>query len=362
MTGNSHSTLSEFGVETGMPTAESVANSAVMHDVPEERDIGPFETTDTEYGLRTRLPKGTVNPPGPSESINQYGIRWIVDGNLTEYVRKHGDGDVWMIPDTYAGFSDIDTYVSFVDSTAPEASMRDCQYGWGIDGNGLEAAFRALSGGGRYQASNYKVIPCRGHPYIVTGPEGSLLVSPGPISRPSDPSKRPTSTISGSDVTLDVEEENQRVLNGMARLVTALEKRSLVPTEHVPPAGDTYNSHEFHLESDDTVRVSTGTLLQLASLKKDPDTLTVEPPADQLNVSPDSIDIDTGWSGPHDALHTVRDDDVLVGWRFEWDSPTTSPELCATVKTHWLTEEYFWRLQTDTYRLDTTPQQCTPNK
>ena len=115
------------------PDAESVARSATTVSAP-DRDSVDWAAPDDDWGLTTRRPLSSINTSAGRAHPQQ--TRWVIEGDVGAYVATHGDGDLLALPETYEGFSDIDTRVAFVDGLAEDS------YGYGIDGQAVEKALR----------------------------------------------------------------------------------------------------------------------------------------------------------------------------------------------------------------------------
>ena len=350
----SPSSLQSFGVETHTPAPVAVAGSAALVKPREDDDSPALASPDTEYGLETLRPQESVSLSGSCPSANRHQVRWIIAGGLQAYVEEHNDGDVFRVPQTYDAFDAMDPIVQKVDSTATGKNT----YGWGISGRSLEQAFRTLSGGGRYNASKYKVIPCGDHPWILSGPEGTLLCSLSPVDRPEAESKRATTTKSLSGHSVPVEEENQRVLLGVKRLDILLRQLDKHIVEHTCPAATRIGGkHQFTTEEDNELKIATKTLLKLADLTDDP--AQVAGTGEDLLETPTGkpVSLDNGWGGPDNEVFAVDEDDkVLAGWRWEWDNPSQSPEMVGGVAAYWLTTDYNgYTLHRELNRVHTRP-------
>ena len=346
----SNSSLRSFGIETHEPATSAVARSATLCKPPADRDIGPWERSDSEYGLETQRLTGRHYTSGSGLPADPHHVRWIVDGDVASYVDQYGQDEVWTVPDTYDEFNSVATIVGRVDSMAP-----DDAYGWGIDGTSLERAFRVLTGGGRYTATHYKVIPCGDHPWLLTGPEGTVLCSLCPVDLPCGETQRATSPIEIAGKSMDIEEENQQVIAGISKFGSLLAERSIYVVDHqCPAASDHYNSkHEFTDTEGDEHRIDPETLVMLSNLQTDPGAVTRK----ECNVTEPngaSVTLSEGWDGPNHQVGDVVEDKILAGFRFEWDTPEYSPETIATVATYWLADSRGYTLHRRLDRLKTT--------
>ncbi|MFD1588227.1 hypothetical protein ACFR9U_14690 [Halorientalis brevis] len=253
-------------------------------------------------------------------------VRWVTDGNVAAYVDDHGDGEVWRIPDTFDQFSEIGTYVSYVDGRAE-------QYGYGIDGQSLEKAFRALTGGGRYDASDYSVIPCGRQPWILSGPEGTLLCSCFPVDRPSDENQRRTSTITPAGQAIEIEEENSLVLAGASHfveLLTEAEGVEILEAEYDQIRNRTM--HIFH-GGGANWKISAEDLATLGRIALDPASVPV---AQERMVQPPNStgEISVEWDGPTHQVGERVNDAIIAGYEFTWENPGDTLECVATVRTY----------------------------
>jgi hypothetical protein len=196
--------------ETGRDVT-GIANAATMTN-PEKRaveDLGTWESPDTEYGLETRWLTTQTRSQTANTSVEPHHVRWVTGGNLVRYISQYSDG-VHDVPGTYGDFENWDTYVGKVDTAGD-------RFGYGISKTTLERVLRVLSGGGRYNESRYFVITCGDRPFVLTGPEGTLLCALTAIkSQPSQFSRR--FEIEVQEQTIEICEENDAVLSGIKRL------------------------------------------------------------------------------------------------------------------------------------------------
>jgi len=334
--------FSSSDTETDLsPDAESVARSATTAAVP-DRDGVEWAGADDDWGLTTCRPVSTINTSAGRAHPQQ--TRWVIEGDVGAYVATHGNGDLLAIPETYDGFSDIDTRVAFVDGLAEDS------YGYGIDGQAVEKAFRVLTGGGRYTASNYTLIPCGQQPWVLTGPEGTLLCSCMSIDR-SD-AGGPTTQIETSSGTLDIEEDNPKVLAGAARFVDLIEDVDGAAIDRC-----TYDSlrgrtrHSFANEDDTEWTMDAPDLAQLAGLATDPSVIQgtvgrgIQPP-----TGGDPIVAD--WDGPDLAVGDRVDGEIIAGYEFAWEQSEDCLEAVATVREYRVRSSHStWVVDYQTHRL-----------
>ncbi|WP_256867919.1 hypothetical protein [Halorientalis salina] len=305
------------------PSAVAVARCSRLTSVP-DRDGVRWETADEEWGLTTRRSTSTITTGAGHVTPQQ--VRWVTDGDVAAYVDEYGDGEVWAIPDTFDGFNKIDTYVSFVDGQAD-------QYGYGTDGQALEKAFRVLTGGGRYDASDYSVIPCSRQPWILSGPEGTLLCSCFPVDCPSDENQRRTSTITPAGRAIEIEEENSHVLAGanhFVELLTEVEGVEILETEY-----DQVRDRTIHIFYGGGAewKISAEGLATLGRIVLDP---AMVPVAQERMVQlPNSTrEIHVEWDGPTHQVGECVDDAIVAGYKFTWENPDDALECIATVRTY----------------------------
>ena len=328
------------------PDAESVARCATTTAAP-DRDGLSWAAPDTEWGLRTQRPLSSVRTSGGRASKQQ--VRWVVSGDLAEYVERYGDGDLVSIPDTYDGFRNVKTYVAFVDGRY-ETDGVDATYGYGFDGSQLEIALRVLTGGGRYTASKYTVIPCGCQPWVLTGPEGTLLCSCVPVERPAD--GRRTTELRVAGTHLEIEEENRDVLAGAAQFASLLVDSLGVDIdrlEYDTVRGET--RHTFVDEDDQKHQIAASDLALLAGVTSDPSAIQgtlargIQPPHGGDTVTAE-------WDGPTHPVGYLDDGDVIAGYEFCWETPGESLENVATVRTYRLTRSHdSWTVEFDTDRI-----------
>ncbi|MDQ2075026.1 hypothetical protein RBH20_21125 [Haloarcula sp. H-GB4] len=320
------------------PDAVSIARCATTGRAP-DRDGGSWASPDEDWGLTTQRPVSSINTSAGRATKQQ--TRWVVDGDVGAYVEEHAAGDVLQIPDTYGDFSSVDTRVTFVDGLADS-------YGFGIDAQALEKAFRVLTGGGRYTASKYSAIPCGNRPWILTGPEGTLLCSCMPVERPENPYTRELRT---PETTLQIEEQNRTVLTGAAEFAHLLSDALGVDIEEVRYStvrGDT--QHTF-VGEEDKYTIKASDLAQLHGLTPDPSVIQggvssgVQPPG-----SDDLISVE--WDGPDHPVGYLDEGDVIAGYEFTWEQPEESLEDVAVVREYRITQNYSrWTVDYRTHRL-----------
>lgn len=330
---DSRTSLSAFGsTEDDLdPAPTSVARCARLTEAPDRGDETGWESPDTEWGLQTRRPASSIQTG--AGHVRPQQTRWIVDGDVAEYVDEYGSGEIWGIPDTYGGFSEINPLVTHVDGLCEK-------YGYGIDGTALEKALRVLTGGGRYSATDYTVLPCGPHPWILTGPEGSLLCSCMPVDRPDAGQGRLSSEIQAGDTRLSVEEENTQILHGLAHFVRLLEEAKGVDietAEYHTVRGDV--KHSVHSADDGSFAMKAGDLATLGTLARNPSDVEV---ADRGRIKPPNGEhtVSIDWDGPTHEVGDVVDERLIAGYEFAWEDPDESLERVATVRTFWLREGY----------------------
>jgi len=318
------------------PDAVSIARCVTTCRAP-DRDDGSWAAPDEDWGLATQRPESSINTSAGRASKQQ--TRWVVDGDVGAYVEQYATG-VLQIPNTYGDFSSVDTRVTFIDGLADS-------YGYGIDAQSLEKALRVLTGGGRYTASRYTAIPCGQQPWILTGPEGTLLCSCMPVERPGNPYTRELET---PETTLQIEEQNQTVLSGAAEFSHLLSDALGVDIERVEYAtvrGKTH--HSFWAE--DEFKIAARDLAQLHGLTPDPAVIQgtvsrgVQPPN-----GGDPISVD--WDGPEHPVGYLDEGDVVAGYEFTWEQPEESLEDVAVVREYRITQNYSrWTVDYHTHRL-----------
>jgi hypothetical protein len=328
---DSHTSLSAFGsTEDDLdPAPKSVARCAQLTDAPNRTDDPEWESPDTEWGLQTQRPASSIQTG--AGHVRPQQTRWIVDGDVAEYVEEYGSGEIWGIPDTYAGFDEIPPLVTHVDGCCST-------YGYGIDGEALEKALRVLTGGGRYSATDYTVLPCGPYPWILTGPEGSLLCSCMPVNRPDAGEGRRSSEIQAGDTRLSVEEENDQILHGLAHFVRLLEETKDVDIDRVEyktVRGDV--KHTVHSADGDSFSMEAADLATLGTLAKTASGVEI---ADRSRIKPPTCDhsVSINWEKPDHEVGAAVDDRLIAGYEFAWEDPDGALEQVATVRTYWLSE------------------------
>jgi hypothetical protein len=290
------------------PDAVSIARCATTCRAP-DRDGTTWASPDKDWGLTTQRPASTINTSAGRAHKQQ--TRWVVDGDVGEYVAGCGSGDLIQIPATYGDFSSVDTQVTFVDGLADS-------YGYGIDTQALEKALRVLTGGGRYTASKYSAIPCGKQPWSLTGPEGTLLCSCMPVERPENPYTRELRT---PETTLQIEEQNQAVLTGAAEFAHLLSDALGVSIETMDYHSTTRDEaqHSFVAE-EDKFAIKASDLVQLHGLTADPAVIQggvshgVQPPNGGDTVSVE-------WDGPEHPVGYLDGETWSPAMSLCWSSP-----------------------------------------
>jgi len=321
------------------PDAVNIARCATTCRAP-DRDGTTWASPDKDWGLTTQRPASTINTPAGRAHKQQ--TRWVVDGDVGEYVEQYATDDSLQIPATYGEFSSVDTRVTFIDGLADS-------YGYGIDAQALEKALRVLTGGGRYTASKYSAIPCGKQPWILTGPEGTLLCSCMPVERPENPYTRELRT---PETTLQIEEQNQAVLTGAAEFAHLLSDSLGVSIETIDYHSTARDEarHSFVAEEDKfTIRASD--LAQLHGLTSDPSVIqgTVSRGVQPTNGG-DTVSVE--WDGPEHPVGYLDEGDVVAGYEFAWEQPDESLEDVAVVREYRITQNHSrWTVDYRTHRL-----------
>jgi hypothetical protein len=325
------STFSSGSTDTDdlTPDTASLARCATLTEPPERSDDPAWEAPDEEWGLTTRRLTSSTRTAGKTMTVRPQQLRWVVDGDVGEYVEQYGTGEAHQLPSSYGGFNEWETVVAHVDGLCDE-------YGWGIDGQAVEKALRLLSGGGRYQASDYTVIICGRQPWLLTGSEGTLLCSCVPVNKPDESQQRESDITSGTH-SFAIEEENPQVRAGVEHAVDLIEASmgdEIVEAEYGSRRSDTV--HTLHGSARYTV--SAADLAVLGRLETDPDAIGtrlrrgIEPPISGKQISVD-------WEPRHEVGEVV-DDDIIAGYEVVWETPEDALETVATVRTYRLTNSY----------------------
>lgn len=184
----------------------------------------------------------TTTPPGhldPNERTNQlegieiipyqreldreleYEVKalgWVVDNSAEQYLEANLDREV-AVPNTYSELNshDWDPYVARVDG-------RVHRYGWGVNRKLIEAALRVMTGGGRFDAKKYTLYGCGVKPFVLTGPEGTLIGSVRLVGKPSNEKLIPNREIDIRGTTVTVSEDSMAILEGVKRAVPLIEE------------------------------------------------------------------------------------------------------------------------------------------
>lgn len=229
-----------------------VANAATLTN-PEQRapdDLKEWEKSHTEYGLTTRwLTDKTHSDSASLGMTSPQQVRWVTDGNVEEYYDTYGEA-VFEVPSTFTAFkNEWDPYLGVVDTVGG-------QFGYGINAKALEKAMRILTGGGRYKASRYSVLACGKHPWLLTGPEGTLLCTPSPIEDKPDDIDPGTVISLSKDVS--VLEENPDVITGIERIFEATQYTAIEYDDCYSGLGNSSWTHDFVVEdeNDDQGKIS----------------------------------------------------------------------------------------------------------
>jgi hypothetical protein len=284
----------------------SPGDKAPDHDV----EWGP---PGTEYGLRTEWANSPFTLEGRHSQLSPSDMRFIVGGDLAEYLATHGDRRV-RVPGTFTALrSDWSPYLGTYTHLTADAC------GYGITAEALEQAIRLLSGSGKYSRTAFKVVGCGEWPWIVLGRTGTLLCTPVPISDDDSdtqfnlPRTQPC-VLAGTSG--DLHDEATAVKRGIERFATLLDNiswatvtgycghtdsRSYRPGDHTvaveyddPPDGITSSSDQSESATASTATVRADALATLGTTRpRDPLTdrlpSTVTPTAAPGEVTPFGI-------------------------------------------------------------------------
>jgi len=145
-------------------------------------------------------------------------LGWVVDDSVEQYLEKNLDRQV-RVPKTYSALAshDWDPYVARVDG-------RVHRYGWGINRKLIEAALRVMTGGGRYDSEKYTLYGAGIKPFVLTGPEGTLIGSVDLVGKPSNENLIPTRQVDIRGTTVTVSEDSRAILEGVKRAVPLIEE------------------------------------------------------------------------------------------------------------------------------------------
>jgi hypothetical protein len=342
--------LASFGAGEAEPTAGlvGVANAAYLTDPPERENIAGWLSPSTEYGLTTH--QVAVNGTGGlSQKAAKHEVRWVSGGDLAGYVEEYGD-ELRRIPGTYSGFNggEFDTYLSCVDGLVED------YYGYGISGTAAERALRVLNDNGRYKQSKYHLITAGEHPWVLTGPKGTVLCSPVPVER--TPANSRQVPVEFSQETVQIEEENPIVLRALKRVEAyltgqrpagapegiAIEIDTTAPlafAEHEkPPTSTKYGGTDQHVFSasgnDEAVKIKIQREdfrnLGMMALRSE-ELPGVGKPA--TIESPSGTQVTFEYS-PERDIGEYHPEGLVIGHSFDWETYPYSPEEVAIVTTY----------------------------
>lgn len=239
--------------------------------------------------------------------------RWVVDGDVNAYLAAHRDG-VWPIPDTYSTFSEWTPYLGEMDGTLH-------RYGYGIGRKTVERALRILTGGGHYRADDYTIHACGTNPWVLEGPEGTLLCNCDVIGRPNDPAQIPETRVETPAGAITVEEENPMVLAGIERFAQLLADhfdRTLV--EHTSaPWGNSL--HGFRDDAGEGLQIDAKDLATLGGLSQRAEDVSVYGGAEVPLPAPfEDRTTHLEWTGPEYEVGESPINGPVVGYQLEWES------------------------------------------
>lgn len=311
----------------------SIGRRATAKSAPDRSDLPMWGPEQDEYGLTTRRLIKPSSTKGRALTLDTHEFRWVTDGDIRGYCEEYGQKRV-QIPNAYSSFDAFDTHIS-------TATTLSGQFGYGFDAARLEVALRLLTGGGRYQRKQYKLLICEDRPAVLTGPEGTVLVTEGPIERPD------TSTLTPSTVEpaktqhkeqFTVHEENTAVLNGIERLISAAieEAEDFDGFEEVRNTGE--GSIQLGAKQSHKTWSTDGTALAtIGTAARRPTDLEIPMSGEVTAPTGDTVVLD--WTPEYSPDDTVGENPV-VGYQWKWHNPQQTDELYCVVETILLHESY----------------------
>ncbi|WP_435181242.1 hypothetical protein [Halorussus sp. AFM4] len=340
-TSSQNTTLNRYGSTS---TSEASATAGPGQPIPDsiepltltnppsrpDTDVPEWKHNRTEHGLSLKSFKGAGFVGGNGDlQVASHDGRWIVDGSVRKYIEAHGDR-IWPIPETYTAFNEFPRYLARMDGALH-------RYGWGISADQLEKTLRLLTGGGRYDATEYTLYACCEKPYVLAGPEGAVLSKIGLVHRPDHEYNRPKEQIGVPGGQITVEEANEDILTGISRFAAILDThfdRRLVSHTGSPRAAQ--GRHWFETASGDSVAVDAGELETLGQLATTPEDVSVYQ-GTEVDLPVGDHTAEVSWTDPSYQVGERNRGSPIVGYEFVWGR---RPGLTysAEIHTHWLYE------------------------
>lgn len=238
-------------------------------------------------------------------------LRWVVDDDLGQYLESNIDRTV-ELPESYSALEsfDWDPYVARVDG-------RVYRYGWGIDRKLMEAALRVLTGGGRFDPQEYTLFGCGVKPFVLTGPEGTVLGSVGLVGKPSKEALIPERTVNIRGTPVTVAEDSRAIIEGVKRAIPLVEDligRSLTFSNRGS------NWWWFTDSAGTSVRVSNDDLATLGRSQPSVDEIPVFEGGILLPTESWRGDLERyNWEPKNRVGETTRYGGVCAGFAIEWE-------------------------------------------
>jgi len=159
----------------------AVEGSGGARDAP-PNGIVIWDNDTAEVDGVEAIPNRRCTPRNMNERISARALGLVTSpGAIEEYVDEHGRGEV-DLPRYYSRFKEEfgeedDKEIHRGPVTA-EVGDDDVEEETGLEGVLVEAALRALDGGGRYNRDDYTLHDCLPMPCVLVGTDGAVLIVP----------------------------------------------------------------------------------------------------------------------------------------------------------------------------------------
>ncbi len=313
-----------------LPKKGEISVNLTKPPVRDNSSISSWEKNRTEQGLQVKSFKGSGYVGGDKElQVAPHDGRWVIGGPVKDYLHTHGDR-VWPIPDTYKAFDEFPRYLAEMDGAHH-------RYGKGISAEQLEKTLRLLTGGGHYTASDYTLFACGTKPYVLTGPEGTLLSKVGTIHPPDNDWNRPEVEVNVSGETVEVEEGNENIITGISRLGEVLQDHfNKRLNTHTNAPGSTRNNHWFKTCNGKTIAVDASDLETLGKLATTPESVAVYE-GGEVSLPLKDYTAKLTWSDPSYKVGDSNRGSPIVGYDFVWKRQP-GLKYSGRIHTYWLYE------------------------
>lgn len=305
----------------------ATARRGTIASAPDRENTPAWGPTKSERGLEVRqlLSRTSFN----GIEISPYDFRWVVGGDLEHYCTEYGT-DPLRIPSAYSQFEAFDPYL------AQEGTVED-GYGLGIDADRLEAALRLLTGGGRFDENRYNLLACGDLPAVLAGPEGTLLISLGPVKTPDRPSQNSQTTplsVDGTSVSCEPRLHSETVRDGLVQLLEQYAHHGKTCSAVVNAPGDEYRL-EFDPDEVQNPSISTDALAQIGRLYQKPENVPYY--SGETVTDPSGTKYEVDWTPALTPDATV-DGQPVLGYSISEHHPAELNEWVVEVRVHYLKE------------------------